>query len=282
MKAFRFLSLLLALLLLCVSPSVRAEAPSGNGWGLLLADLVRAYETPSEGDRERLRAEAEALDDEVARSVVSHWEKVYLDPDYHLNLWGQDDPRLLSLSGRHAIVVLGYELNNGRMQGELMGRCQAAAAVARAFPESILVCSGGATGGNNPEKHTEAGLMKEYLSEKCGIDPERIFIDEQAMTTAENALHTLAILRQQGTETMTLVTSSYHQRWGQVLYNAVAARYRRDYGYSVEIVENYCYDVRPSSNSFRQDDRIAIHQLAGILELSPEERRIMSDAMPSP
>ena len=50
----------------------------------------------------------------------------------------------------------------------LMGLTKAAIA-ARVFPDSILVCSGGATGDNNPERHTEAGLMKQYLAGTCGI-----------------------------------------------------------------------------------------------------------------
>lgn len=55
------------------------------------------------------------------------------------------------------------------MTEDLIGRCGAAAATARAFPDSVLVCSGGAAGGSNPEKHTEAGMMKAYLSEQCGL-----------------------------------------------------------------------------------------------------------------
>ena len=107
--------------------------------------------------------------------------------------------------------------------------------------------------------------MKKYLVNQCGIAEERIFTDKKAMTTAENAVNTLAILRKQGVETMTIVTSSYHQRWGQVLYNAMAARYRQVYGYSVEIIGNYCYDIAPSNPMFLADASIALSQLKKIL-----------------
>ena len=154
------------------------------------------------------------------------------------------------------------------MTDELRGRCDAAAAAARAFPESVLVCTGGATGGNNPDGHTEAGRMKDYLVQEHGIAPERVFTDEQALTTAENAVNTFAILRQQGIRAITLVTSSYHQRWGQVLYNAMAARYRFELDYPVELIGNYCFDV-PSADPYYA--RTALSQLKTILKLTREE-----------
>ena len=166
-----------------------------------------------------------------------------------------------------AIVVLGYELENGEMTDELKGRCEAAAAAARSFPSAILVCSGGATGENNPENHTEAGMMKEYLAEQCGIDADRILIDESAMTTVENAVNTFEMLRERDIRTMTIVTSAYHQKWGQAVYNAVGAICRLEYGYAVEIVGNYCFDTEPSNPMLRMDSFIASRQLAQILNL---------------
>ena len=210
----------------------------------------------------------------VARAIADHWRQVYLDPAYSLCCHGDGPlaPELAEVNipddGSHAFVVLGYELLDGEMTEELKGRCEAAAAAARSFPKTILVCSGGATGPNNPEQHTEAGLMKQYLVEECGISADRIFTDERAMTTAENAVNTFAILKEQGVASMTIVTSSYHQRWGQVLYNALAALYEQQYGYRARLIGNYCFEIEPSVDMFRQDDRIAISQLRGILGLS--------------
>ena len=273
----RTLALLAVLfLVLLPPPSSRAEKgkPSGKvTYGHLLADLLVAYE--SGGDSSRIDADVEALGDEVARSIAEHWKQVYLDPDYKLFIYGTDDPAGLPVRGKHAFVVLGYELKNGGMTPELMGRCDAAAAAARAFPDSILVCSGGATGSNNPHHHTEAGLMKAYLSEQCGIAPERIWTDERARTTVDNAVNTFAILREQGIETMTIVTSAYHQRWGQVLYNALAAQYLQQYGYRAEIVGNFCFEIEPSNKSFKQDARIAITQLARILNLPRSQMKLL-------
>ncbi len=277
----KIITILAAVLLL--ASSVCASDREEGGFGILLADLLEAYENPSEEDSGRIDADVEAIADnrEIAQCVADHWRKVYLDPDYRLYLDGKDDPAQLPVedASAHAFVVLGYELENGEMTDELKGRCNAAAAAAKAFPESILVCSGGATGKNNPEKHTEAGLMKEYLSEVCGIGAERIFTDEKAMTTAENALNTFVILKEQGIRTMTIVTSSYHQRWGQVLYNAVGAQYRQESGYSAEIIGNYCFDTEPSVAIFNRDEAFAIWQLGGILGLGADEMRLLPNIM---
>lgn len=242
----------------------------------LLGDLLTAAQNPSGSDGQTIAADLSAIlavsrtDFEIAEAIAGHWQRVYLDADYRLFLDTGDASSAcaeadIPNSPRHAIVVLGYELRDGQMQPELMGRCEAAAALARACPSAILICSGGATGANNPEGHTEAGLMRDYLVNPCGIARERIFIDEQAMTTADNAVNSYAIMRERGVTSMTIVTSSYHQRWGQALYNAVGALYRQQYDYAPEIIGNYCYDIEPSNPAFRDSARIAIQQISGIL-----------------
>ena len=203
------------------------SAGNADNVSRLLNDLVKAHRSLAAEDMRQIDADLEAIrtvdgrDYEIAKAVAEHWRKVYLDPDYELCLYrGEEKAGVLRDFGiedspAHAFVVLGYELMDGEMQPELMSRCDAAAAAARAFPSTILVCSGGATGANNPQGHTEAGRMKAYLTERCGIEASRIFIDEQAMTTAENAVNTFEILRREGVRTMTIVTSDYHQRWGR-------------------------------------------------------------------
>lgn len=265
----------LALLIALCSGFCRAEeAPSA---GRLLRDLVIANEYPGPVILERIDEEARALNDEVVSSVTEHWKRVYLSEDYRLLIHGRDDAGALDVpdDSRHAFAVLGYGLENGEMTEELKKRCDAAAAAAEAFPGAVLVCTGGATGSNNPERHTEAGMMKDYLVRVRGISPDRIFTDESALTTAENALNTFMILRDLGRTTLTVITSTYHQRWGQALYNAVGAQYRRDHGFSVRIIGNYCCDAEPTVDSFRQDDRYAVYQLGQILGLDKKEMALI-------
>ncbi len=281
----RLAATLLALALLLGAAALGEEYHIAEGndmnLGTLLIHLLHAYEKPSDGDAQaiddalsKIRAVSEA-DYDLAFAITDQWRKVYLDPDYLLRLYrggeraGEMEQSSLTDSATHAFVVLGYELKNGEMTDELKGRCAAAAAAARSYPSAILVCSGGATGKNNPEMHTEAGMMRDYLRDKCGIDASRIHIDEQAMNTVQNAVNTFAIMREQNIRSFTLVTSSYHQRWAQVIYRTMAEICRQKWGYTAEIVENYSYDIEPSER-YRRDDIMAMRQLTSILKLPDE------------
>ena len=281
----RLAAAILALALLLGTAALGEEYHIAEGndvnLGELLIDLLHAYEKPSDGDAqaidgalEKIRAVSEE-DYALASAITDQWRKTYLDPNYVARLYrgGERATELeqssLADSATHAFVVLGYELKNGEMADELKGRCAAAAAAARSYPGAILVCSGGATGKNNPEMHTEAGMMRDYLRDKCGIDASRIHIDEAAMNTVQNAVNSFAIMRDQGIETFTLVTSSYHQRWAQVIYRAMAEVCRQKWGYTARIVENYSYDIEPSER-YRRDDIMAVRQLTSILKLSDE------------
>ena len=246
--------------------------------------LKASVETPSEKDGEKIDALVEKIsacnadDGDIARAVAEHWKAVYLNPGYRLCIWWRrEDANELAATKpdydeKHAFVVLGYQLKDGKMRNELIGRCKAAAAAAKTFPDTYLVCSGGATGSNNPEYNTEAGLMKQFLISRGGIDRKRIFIDTRAMTTLDNAENTFAILKKQGIHSITLVTSTYHQKWAQVLYNAMAAIYEKRYGYKVRIVGNFCYDIEPESGSYRKGYRIALSQLSEMLGIKKKKK----------
>lgn len=258
-------------------------------FGRLLMALLHAYERPSEGDAESIEQalndieKVSASDGAVARAIARHWLRVYCG-DYELCLYdGGDAAAALAGSGipdspTHAFVVLGYALENGEMTAELKGRCDAAAAAAQAYPSAILMCSGGPTGANNPQGHTEAGLMRDYLVNERGIDAGRVYVDEAAMTTVENAVNTFEMMRAQGVRTMTVVTSAYHQRWGQAIYNAMAAFYRQGCGYDVELVGDYSFDIEPM-DEFLRDDRYAIRQLASMLKLPKSVLEAMQKAL---
>lgn len=283
---------LAALLLMPQAESGLTNPSNAEHFGQLLTDLVNAYENPSDAALQSIEADLDAIlavsgkDYALAKSIAEHWRSVFLDPSYPMFIYQRDDAAAelteagVPNSRSHAIVVLGYELKNGKMQPELMGRCEAAAAVAKAFPETILVCSGGATGGSNPEGNTEAGLMKAYLTEHCGIDASRIYIDEKAMSTAENAVNTFEILRENKVHSMTIVTSGYHMRWGQAVYHVLAELYREQQGYSIDSIANYCFDIEPSVEAYHFGDRFAAYQIAGILELPKDVLRSLPPLHP--
>ena len=284
--------LMLCALLLFLSPA-RAAAPNpsyavfpenGPLFRSLFNDLLAVSETPSDSVMEEIASLLDQIGENsdedafLARAIAEHWYSVFLNTDgtysEHVFQWDRSVLRPIASEladtpirdcPSHAFIVLGYQLEDGEMTEELKGRCEAAAAAARAFPDSLLVCTGGATGGNNPEHHTEAGRMKEYLVTVCGLDADRILTDDLAMTTIDNAVNAISMLRARGIHAMTVVTSDYHEKWGQVLCNAEAALNHLRYGYDIRLVSNYCYQTGPQLRS--GSARSAISQLTSLLRL---------------
>ena len=284
--------LMLCALLLFLSPA-RAAAPNpsyavfpenGPLFRSLFNDLLAVSETPSDSVMEEIASLLDQIGENsdedafLARAIAEHWYSVFLNTDgtysEHVFQWDRSVLRPIASEladtpirdcPSHAFIVLGYQLEDGEMTEELKGRCEAAAAAARAFPDSLLVCTGGATGGNNPEHHTEAGRMKEYLVTVCGLDADRILTDDLAMTTIDNAVNAISMLRARGIHAMTVVTSDYHEKWGQVLCNAEAALNHLRYGYDIRLVSNYCYQTGPQLRS--GSARSAISQLTSLLHL---------------
>ena len=262
MRFFRRTAALAAALILLFTAALADWQPA-EGNSPRFSELFRLLDESvgEEGpDTASIRAVMQAIrkksedDYDVARAIVDHWNTV-TDPAYKMYAYRDQETAYaleksgLDFSGKHAFVVLGFVLQDGEMQEELVGRCNAAAAAARSYPDAILITTGGATGPNNPEGHTEAGMMKDYLVNECGIDAGRIFTETEAMTTADNAVNSFRIMRGQGIRTYTIVTSNYHQRWAQVLFNAMAAVYEKDAGYQVRMVGNYNYPARPYTTS---------------------------------
>ncbi|MBR5345459.1 MAG: YdcF family protein [Clostridia bacterium] len=237
-------------------------------YGKLVSDLYSAWEA-----RTNIQTDLEVLNDDVSAAITDRWTELFMENGFSAHLNGDFDPAELPVSGRHAFVVLGLELVDGEMQEELKGRCEAAAAAAGAFPDSILICSGGATGENNPDAHTEAGLMKAYLSDECGIDPDRIFVDERALTTAGNAVNTFVIMREQGIETFTIITSSYHQRRAQMVYSTMGLITGKMLGYSAEIAGDYCFGIEEPEETKGFEAIFTAMQMQALLSIldSPEE-----------
>lgn len=257
LKSIAVCILALLMLPLCCGLAEGAQPKRKTDYSTLIRDLPKARES-----MDPVNADLEAMkDDELAVFIAAKWQELFMDPDYRIYLCGTDSPAELQITGNHAFVVLGYALENGEMTEELKERCDAAAAAWREFPDSILVCSGGATGANNPSKHTEAGMMKAYLSKECGIPEDSIYTDERAMTTVENAMNTFAIMKEQWIEEITIVTSSYHQRWANLLYSVLAEHIRITEGRAIGIVGNFSCERNAPANLAGKEANIAARQL---------------------
>ena len=119
------------------------------------------------------------------------------------------------------LAVLGFELNDdGTMQDELIERLTVALNCAEQYPNAYVLCTGGGTAKNNPDV-TEGGLMGDWMLEH-GLNQERLIIENQSHTTAENASNSYDILLKEYPQvnSVVLISSNYHIAWGSLLFES--------------------------------------------------------------
>jgi uncharacterized SAM-binding protein YcdF (DUF218 family) len=112
-------------------------------------------------------------------------------------------------------VVLGGAIDerlgsaHGQVElGEGGSRVTEAAVLARRFPDTRLVYTGG-SGWAGAEESNEASQARELFIE-LGIDASRIAIETRSRNTDENARFTAALVKPKRGEVWWLVTSAYH------------------------------------------------------------------------
>ena len=167
-------------------------------------------------------AQLEDIDQDTAdkwRRIIPFWDYVNSDLVINDGMLPDDLPDTDEL----AIVVLGFQLNpDGSMRQELIGRLSVALSCALQYPNSVIVCTGGGTASANDEI-TEAGSMAEWLIEN-GVDPERILIEDQSMSTAQNAVYTYRLLEREAPQVnlVAIISSDYHIPTGVLLFETEA------------------------------------------------------------
>ena len=187
-----------------------------------LINYYRYHQDAAATDIECLLYELSLLDPakaEIWRSIMDYWHSANTDMTYYDGVIPDGLPQDDSL----CIVVMGYALaSNGTMKKELVGRLQTALASAEKYPNAYIVCTGGGTA-SDKKSATEAGEMSKWLIQK-GIDPNRIIVEDKAMSTVGNALYTTQILfeRYPHVTHLALVTSDYHLPRSCLLFYAQA------------------------------------------------------------
>lgn len=173
--------------------------------------------------------------------IVDYWH--YANED--MEVFEEKLPDDLAKDDSLCIVVLGFELNDdGTMQDELLGRLKTALSCANQYPQAYVVCTGGGTARKNPDV-TEAGLMGEWLLSQ-GLDPDRLIIEDQSFTTAQNALFTYEILLDQYPQVhdIVVVSSLYHIAWGSLLLEASFMKAAAEQGTpEIHVVSNCAYPI---------------------------------------
>jgi uncharacterized SAM-binding protein YcdF (DUF218 family) len=119
-----------------------------------------------------------------------------------------------AFTGPVAIVTLGYALNpDGSMHETLIQRLDKTLELAKQLPEAMIIVTGGVPQNNQ----TEGRLMTEWLV-KNGVDIKRIYQDNFARSTVENALFSRYALAKHRIKHAIVISSGSHVRRAQALF----------------------------------------------------------------
>ena len=160
------------------------------------------------------------------------------------------------------IVVLGFQLNpDGTMREELVERLTVALNSAKKYPNAYIVCTGGGTASEN-EAASEAGEMAKWLIAQ-GIANNRVIVEDNSITTAQNAIFTYDILTSlyPSVKKLAIVSSDYHIATGELLFKAEAIlRANAPGNEKLEVISNAAWKAPSGSLS-------AMFQAGALIEL---------------
>ena len=211
------LILALAIFLFASQPGLAEEKKEKSEVQTCIERLVISYAAYGERDHQAMKA-LYALDP----SAAVQWTRI-------MDIWespvsvNSSLPEDLPQDDTLCLVALGFQLNpDGSMREELVERLKVLLAASRMYPQAVIVCTGGSTAADNSDA-TEAGRMAEWLLDQ-GVDPSRIFIEDQSLTTAQNAVYTFNILAEHCPQVnqIAIISSDYHIATGALLFGAEA------------------------------------------------------------
>jgi len=181
------------------------------------------------------------------KNIVDVWTSGELGKPLHYGVL----PDGLPDSDELCIVVLGFQLEaDGTMREELIERLTVALNSAKKYPKAYIVCTGGGTAAEN-ENASEAGEMAKWL-EANGIGKARIIVEDNSITTAQNAIFTYDILTSlyPSVKKLAIVSSDYHIATGELLFKAEAAlRANAPGNEKLEVVSNAAWKAPSGSLS---------------------------------
>lgn len=148
------------------------------------------------------------------------WRRIMTDW-VRLNEAGFEDHRVLPddlpQDDSLCIVVFGYGLGaDGSIQPELEDRLYVALNAARQYPNAYVAVTGGQT--SEVAGVTEGGQMAAWLRAQ-GVAESRLIVEDQALSTTQNAANTYKLLTSAypQVKTLAVVTSDYHVACAGVL-----------------------------------------------------------------
>lgn len=107
----------------------------------------------------------------------------------------------------HTLILLGAGLDGDRPSLTLVARMQTVLDYLEQNPHAVAVVTGGQGAG---ETITEAAAMHRWLTAR-GVDPSRIFLEEQATDTRENLRFSKAIIEKENLpQPVAVVSNGFH------------------------------------------------------------------------
>jgi len=202
----------------------------------------------------------------VDPNLAARWQKI-------TDLWVSlgDGPALnydilpdgLADTDELCIVALGFQLQpDGTMRDELLARLKVVLESAEKYPNAYIVCTGGGTAAEN-KAATEAGEMAKWLIAN-GVAEDRVIVEDNSLTTAQNAIFTYDILTTQFPKVrqIAIVSSDYHIATGVLLFNAESILRASTVGSEkLEVVSNAAWQAPSGSLS-------SMFQAGALIELS--------------
>lgn len=261
-----FVFLLLCVSLLFCGVSLAEEQRSSQEIIEELAVYYGTYGSEAEQKTEELLSELSAADPAAGAkwsSIMQLWRTVNNGLDIQENVLPDGLPDTDEL----CMIVLGFQLNpDGSMKDELIERLTVAKASAEKYPNALIVCTGGGTASENPNA-TEAGEMAKWLIEN-GVDASRVIVENQSLTTAQNAVYTYQILTEQYPQVkkLAIISSDYHIATGTLLFDAQAILRAEEPGKeAMAVVSNAAWHA-PSGTLSTMFQAGALIELSGDVE----------------
>ena len=259
-------ALVLVLLMLPLCLSAHAAEESTGDLVRQLINYYHHYQEEARLDCELILAQIELEDPELAdtwTNILNFWTGVNSDMEFHANVLPDGLPEDDSL----CIVVMGYYLySDGSMRDELYQRLQVTLESAQKYPNAYILCTGGGTAAKNGNV-TEAGQMANWLKKK-GIDPDRIIVEKQALSTIENATYGCALLYRDYPQvrSLAIISSDYHIYRSCLYFHTEAALDAYELGIEpMKVISNASCRINPGAS--RDLDR----QTEGIGMLSKQK-----------
>ena len=261
----RVLVALLSLSLLCLCAGCGQQKQPARDSREILEEMIVDYGSYGEEAETRvgeLMEELSAADAEAAlrwEKIMDLWRSCNSDLPIHYDVLPDGLPETDEL----AIAALGFQLEpDGTMRRELIERLKVVLNSAEKYPHALVVCTGGGTASEN-KGVSEAGKMAEWLIEN-GLSPDRVIVEDQSLTTAQNAICTFDILEANYPQVkkLAIVSSDYHIATGTLLFEAESIL-RQDKGEDgrIQVVSNAAWKAPSGSLS-------SMFQAGALIELS--------------